>query len=135
MLAVGRYIDVVLATVHRNGQGPCQRTRVDEIQRTGLPSDCDDNPLAVLGHRDIVRMAAEGHLLDHLAALSLYDVKGAVGFIADIDARPVGGEVDPMGRFNALDLLHDLVGCRVDDVNAISGAVRDIDTPPIRSTC
>src|SRR6266705_5680123 len=90
--------------------------------------------LAVLGHRDIVRMAAEGYLLDHLAALSLYDVKGAVGFIADIDARSVRGEVDPMGSFNAFDFLHDLVGLRVDDVDAVSGAVRDIDTNRIGPT-
>src|SRR5262249_2711729 len=32
-----------------------------------------------------------------------------------------------MGRLDALDLLHDLIGCGIDRMDAVAGAVGDID--------
>src|SRR5207245_4566148 len=89
--------------------------------------DADDDPVAVPGDRDVVGVAAQAHFLDDFAGLAIHDVQRAVGLVADVYARAVGSEVDPVGRLDALDHLHDLVGRRIDDVNAVAGAVGRID--------
>jgi hypothetical protein len=72
-------------------------------------------------------------LLDKLAALSIDNVKSAVRLIADVDARSIGGKIDSVGGLNPFDLLHDLVRCGINDMDAVPGGVRNIDPDRIRS--
>src|SRR5204862_5366435 len=64
--------------------------------------------------------------------LAVDDIERAVGFVADINAPAVGGEVDAVGGLDAGDLLHHLAGRRVDDMNAVPGAVGDVDPRGLR---
>src|SRR5262249_37233017 len=76
--------------------------------------------------------------LEQGAALAVEHVERAVGLVADIDPRTVGRGRDSMGRLDAFDLLHHLVGRGIDDVDAVAGAVGDVDESlpaPSRERC
>jgi hypothetical protein len=95
----------VLAAVHWDGFGSDQRNCVDEVKRAGLLGDRDDDAATVFGHRDVVRMAAKRHPFDDLAGLSIDDIEGAVSFVADVDSRAVGGEINAMRALDPLALV------------------------------
>jgi hypothetical protein len=127
VLVVGRHIDVVQAPVDRDALGPRERRGIDDVERAGLAGNADHHATAVLGHRDVVGMIAQRHLLDELAALALEHVERGIGLIAGVDLATVGRKTDPMRPLDPLDDLHDLVGRRIDDVNAVAGAVGHVD--------
>src|SRR5207244_4397730 len=117
VLAVGRHVDVVHAPVERDRLGERERPGVNDIEPALVFRYADNDPGAVPGDRDVVGVAAQGHLLDDLAGLAVHDVERAVGLVAHVHARAVGSEVDAVGRLDSPDHLHDLVRRRVDDVN------------------
>lgn len=45
---------------------------------------------------------------------------------ADAHARPIGRESHPVGQFDAVDHLHDLIDGSIDHVKAVARAVGDI---------
>ena len=79
-----------------------------------------------------VGLTAEGHFFDNRSGLLIHNVEHILSLIANIDATPVGGEGDVMGQLDAFNLLHDLVSCRVDDIDGGPGATRVVDENPPR---
>ncbi len=123
--------------VYRHAFGPRQGCRIDDIERARIAGNADHDA-AVLGHRDIVGVCAQHNFLDQLAGLPVENIKRRIDFIADIDLGTVRRECNPVRPLDSLDLLHHLVGGRINDVDAVPGAVGDIDagrTRPGRNWC
>jgi hypothetical protein len=70
---------------------------------------------------------AQRHFLDQRAARAVEHVERGISLVADIDPRAVGRGRDAVGGLDALDLLDNLVGRGIDDVDAVAGAVGHID--------
>src|SRR5262249_3013996 len=70
---------------------------------------------------------AQRHFLDQRTTRAVEDVERAVGLVADIDPRPIRRGHDSVRGLDPFDLLDDLVGRGINDVNAVAGAVSHID--------
>src|SRR6202040_1855024 len=126
VFAVRCYIDVMQPAVYRHAFGPRQGCRIDDIERARIAGDADHDA-AVPGHRDIVGVGTQRDLLDQLARLAVENIKGRIDFVADIDPGTVGRECNSVHTLDPLDLLDHLVGRGINDVDAVAGAVGDVD--------
>ena len=77
-------------------------------------------------------MAGELHLGNALAARPVEDIERAVGFVAHIHALAVGREIDAVRGLDRPDRLHHFLGGGIDDVDAVAGAVGDVDARGLR---
>ena len=137
VFAVRRDIDIMQSAVDRNALGPDQRHRIDDIERTGVAGNADYNA-AVFGHSDIVWMCTKRHLLHKFTGLAIENIERGVGFVADVHPGTVRRKRYPVGTLDTFDHLHHLVGGGIDHVDAVSGAVGDVDagrTRPCWNRC
>ncbi len=145
VLAVRGDVQVMDAAFDRDGLEFLKRDGVDHVDaaaRIGLDlrklrqvvirkGDRHIDPSPIRGDIDKVGVPAQRNLLGHLKGLAIDDGERLVRFLADVDSAAVGGDRDPVARFDSLDLSHHLVRGGVDDVDVIPGGVR-LDDPQLR---
>src|SRR5206468_58156 len=100
------------------------RSGVDDIDGARRLGDTDEHPPPVLANRDVVRVAAQRNLLDHLEARGIDDVQRAVGLVAEIYPSAIRRSRNTVADFYAADLTDDPIRRGVDQVHVVAGRVR-----------
>src|SRR5262249_1451271 len=131
ILAVRRDVEVVDATLERDGLDVLKRDWVDNIDAAGgggldlrklryvvtRQGDRHIKPSAIGCYIDKIGVPAERDSFGRLQSLSVENGDCVVRLFADVDSAAVRGHHNPVGRFDPLDLSYHLIGGRVDDVD------------------
>jgi hypothetical protein len=81
----------------------------------------------------IIRAVGERHFFDQRSRLLIVDVDRVCWFDGDIDPRTIRREGNPMGPFDVLDFLYNLVRHRINDVDGYAGGIGHIDERGLRA--
>ena len=100
-----------------------ERAGVDDVDRARTGDDGHVHALAVLAHRDVVRVIGERNALDHLQRLQIRDVERRLGFVGHVEAAAVGRRGGAMVHLDAADFADHLVRGRINQHHAVAGRV------------
>ena len=113
----------MLGAIRGNRLDAGERRRIDHFDGSRKRGDRNVDLLAILGHGDVVRASTQRNALDDGKRLCIDHGQRVVPFNADVETGPIGRANSPMIRRQAFDLTHNLIGCRIDQVNVISTGI------------
>src|SRR5262249_14289090 len=110
-------------SLYRDALEAPQRNRIDNIDCALRFPDRHINLPPVTSDCNVVWMAAQRNLVCDSKRLTINDIQGTFGFVADKKPASIRSRCGPMVHLNALNLSDDFIAHRIDDIDVVTSAI------------